>query len=194
MTAPNDPLEAGLDLARAFEAAGIPYALGGALAYGIWGIPRATLDVDINVFVEDAELDKVAAVLATLGIAADPARLRLESQEKGLCVVRHGPYRVDLFTPSIPFSREAERTRREIEVEGQRAYFLSAEALAVFKLLFYRPKDLVDLERLVEVQGEALDVAYVRREIVAMMGDDDVRVQRWDQLTLQRSPASAPEA
>jgi hypothetical protein len=39
---PADPLEAGLLLAQAFEAHGVSYALGGALAYGIWGIPRAS--------------------------------------------------------------------------------------------------------------------------------------------------------
>jgi hypothetical protein len=181
--APNDPLEAGLALARTFEARGIPYALGGALAYGIWGIPRATLDVDINVFVEDDELGTVADALSSLGIAADPERLKVESAAKGLCVVRYGLYRVDLFTPSIPFSREAERTRQLVEIEGQRAHFLSAEALAVFKLLFFRPKDIVDLERLIEVQGSNLDVSYVRRELAAMMGEEDERVRRWDELT-----------
>jgi hypothetical protein len=188
---PSDPLEAALALAQALEAAGISYALGGALAYGIWGIPRATLDVDINIFVEDDELSKVADALASLGIHADPERLRSESQAHGLCVVRYGPYRVDLFTPSIAFSREAERTRREIEIEGKRAYFLSAQALAVFKLLFFRPKDIVDLERLVEVQGDALDVSYVRRELIALMGEDDERVRRWDELTAPRYSAEA---
>lgn len=183
MDAPSDPLEAGLALARTFEAAGISYALGGALAYGIWGIPRATLDVDINLFVDDDQLVSVAEALASLGISADPAHLEHESLTKGMCVVRYGPYRIDLFTPSIPFSREAERTRRQIDIEGRQAYFLSAEALAVFKLLFFRPKDLVDLERLVEVQGPTLDVAYVRKELAAMMGEDDVRVRRWDELT-----------
>jgi hypothetical protein len=63
----TDPLEAGLAIARAFDAATIPYALGGALAYGIRAIPRATLDVDVNVFVEDAELGRVADALRSLG-------------------------------------------------------------------------------------------------------------------------------
>ena len=53
----------------------------------------------------------------------------------------------------------------------------------MFKLLFFRGKDLVDLERLVAVRGESLDVAYVRRWIVEMMGEDDARVVRWDALT-----------
>lgn len=76
--------------------------------------------------------------------------------------------------------------RREIEIEGKRASFLSAEALAVFKLLFSLPKDIVDLERLVEVQGDALDSAYVRRELPAMMGESDERVRRLDALVSAR--------
>jgi hypothetical protein len=182
MPLPNDPLDAGLAIARAFAAAGIPYALGGALAYGVWGIPRATLDVDVNVFVEDAELERVADALRSLGITVDSERLKRDSAAKGMSVVQFGAYRVDLFTPSIPFSREAERTRREVPIEGQAVDFLSAEALAVFKLLFFRPKDIVDLERLIAVQGSALDSAYVRRELAAMMGEEDERVQRWDAL------------
>lgn len=59
--------------------------------------------------------------------------------------------------------------------------FLSMEALAVFKMLFFRPKDLLDLERLLAVAPE-LDRAYVRSELVAMMGEDDQRVARWDAL------------
>jgi hypothetical protein len=187
MRQPTDPLDAGLAIARAFDAAAIPYALGGALAYGIWAIPRATLDVDVNVFVEDAKLGSVADALRSLGIAVDQERLLRESAAKGMSVVWFGGYRIDLFTPSIPFSRQAERTRRRITIEDQTVDFLSAEALAVFKLLFFRPKDIVDLERLIEVQGPALDVAYIRNELVVMMGEADERVQRWDELLRARA-------
>jgi len=43
MAEPLDPLDAGLAVARAFERDEISYALGGALAYGLWGVPRATI-------------------------------------------------------------------------------------------------------------------------------------------------------
>ncbi|MHB1846249.1 MAG: hypothetical protein ACYCWW_15610 [Deltaproteobacteria bacterium] len=42
---------------------GIPYAVGGALAYSFWGIPRATLDVDLNVFVRDERWEEVFSAL-----------------------------------------------------------------------------------------------------------------------------------
>lgn len=43
---PEDPLDAALRIAAAFEAARVSYALGGALAYGLWAIPRTTVDVN----------------------------------------------------------------------------------------------------------------------------------------------------
>jgi hypothetical protein len=48
---PEDPLAAAIAIAKAFDAHGVPYAIGGALAYGYWAVPRATLDIDVNVFV-----------------------------------------------------------------------------------------------------------------------------------------------
>jgi hypothetical protein len=96
-------------------------------------------------------------------------------------VGRWAGIRIDVFTPSIPFSIEAGRTRVHlVDESGVATWFLSREAITVFKLLFFRPKDLVDLERLVAVSGPSLDHAYVRRWIVEMMGEDDPRVTAWD--------------
>jgi len=53
--------------------------------------------------------------------------------------------------------------------------------------VFFRAKDLVDLERLVAVRDE-LDHAYVRRWIVDMMGEHDERVRRWDDLVRRFAP------
>lgn len=49
-------------------------------------------------------------------------------------------------------------------------------------MLFFRAKDIVDLQRLIAVQGDRLDRAYVREWLVRMMGDDDERVRKWDEL------------
>jgi hypothetical protein len=74
-------------------------------------------------------------------------------------------------------------------IDGAAVWFLSAESLCVFKLLFFRGKDVVDLERLVAVQGDALDGDYVRSRIVAMLDADDPRVTTWDRLWREHRPA-----
>jgi hypothetical protein len=173
--------DAAQSIADALDRVGIPYAVGGALALAIAGVPRGTADVDINVFVSEEQVPDVTGVLGSLGIET-PAAARDQARERGMFVGRWEGMRIDVFLPSIPFAREAERTRiRVTDDAGWSGWFLSAESLAVFKLLFFRGKDIVDLERLVAVRPE-LDTTYVRRWIVDMMGDDDERTRRWDEI------------
>jgi len=179
---PADALEAGVLVAQALQDHGIPYALGGALAYGQYGIPRATNDVDVNVFVTTGELPAVFRALRTLGIEVEDEKAIGTAEREGCIVLRFGPFRVDVFTPSVEFCWEAARTRVQHIIDGVAVSFLSVEALCVFKLLFFRGKDVVDMERLVAVSGDAIDAAYVRNKLVEMLGTDDPRVQTWDSL------------
>lgn len=68
----------------------------------------------------------------------------------------------------------------KVELSGVPVYILSAEDLVVLKLLFDRPKDHVDIERLLAVQGDAFDLQYARRQLVEAMGEDDHRVEALD--------------
>jgi hypothetical protein len=66
---------------------------------------------------------------------------------------------------------------------------LSAEAIAVLKMLFFRSKDLSDIERLLVVQASDLDRDYVRPWLVETVGEDDPRVVEWDLLCEASAPA-----
>jgi hypothetical protein len=183
----QDAFTLGVALAQALDEAGIPNALGGAIALAAWGIPRATVDVDINIFVEEEALGGVFDLLErVLGTQVDRERAMHEHTENGLFVLRSADgLRVDVFTPSIEFSWEAARTKQRQSVLGAEVSVLASEALAIFKLMFFRSKDIADLERLVATQGSAMDLAYVRHWIADMMGDDDPRVAKWDELVRQ---------
>ena len=174
--------EAAQRIADALRAAGYAHAIGGALALGVAGVPRGTQDVDVNVFVDDEALPGVIATLASLGIELREHDALRAAEQDGMFVGSWDGMRIDVFVPSIPFSHEAAATRVTVRVDGWEGCFLSAEAIAVFKLLFFRLKDRVDLERLVAVRGDRLDRAYIRRWIVEMMGEDDERVLAWDAL------------
>jgi len=50
------------------------------------------------------------------------------------------------------------------------------------KLMFFRPKDLLDIERLVALQGTAFDRRYVRVAIESLVGVDDERAREWERL------------
>lgn len=182
-----DAFQVGAAIATALDSAGIANALGGAIALAAWGIPRATVDVDINVFVNDDRIDEVLDVLERdAGIHIDRRAARRGHRDDGLMVLTgKGGMRIDVFTPSIEFSWEAARTATRQRILGVEVSVLSAEALAVFKLLFFRSKDIADLERLVATQRGRMDLAYVRHHLADMMGDDDPRVEKWDELVEQ---------
>ncbi len=180
-----DAFELSAHLARALDEAGVPYAIGGAIAYGLWGDPRGTHDVDLNLFVQGHEFETALDVLAAAGVELDRATARRADSEGDTIVGWCEGIRVDMFTPSIPFAYEAQATAVRVEGPHGTASYLSAEAIAVFKLMFYRPKDLLDLEKLIAVQGDDLDKAYVLRWVADMMGEDDERVAAWDRLASQ---------
>jgi hypothetical protein len=46
-------------------------------------------------------------------------------------------------------------------------------------MLFFRPKDLIDVERMLAVRGPELDRAFVRSSLVEMLGEDP-RIEKWD--------------
>lgn len=179
---PEDAVAASVHVTRPLEAAGIGYAIGGAVAYGYWGVPRATVDVDLNLFVDDAQLGAAIDRLCEGGAIIDKASALASSRSRGDFRGVVAGMRLDVFTPSIEFSHEAARTRVRTTLLDEPVWILSAEATAVFKLLFFRPKDILDLERLVAVQGDRVDVEYIRRWVVEMLGEGDERVARWDRI------------
>jgi uncharacterized protein YpmB len=66
------------------EADGFDYAIGGALALGVWGAPRGTKDVDLSVFVPPTDLDGVFDVFERAGMMFDRAQATGEVARTGL--------------------------------------------------------------------------------------------------------------
>ncbi len=187
----TDALSLAVELGRVLDAAGLPYAIGDALALGVHGVSRSTQDVDVNVFVKPEELERLLEVLTANGVSVDQARARTEGVQDGVFFTWSGSTRIDVFLPSIELAWEALRTRVSIPIQGQPTWFLSAELLSCFKLLFFRSKDLLDLERLVETRT-TLDVRRVRELMVETMGTDDERVRAWDDIVQRFSQLRSP--
>ncbi len=177
-----DATEVARRLALALEAAHVPYAIGGAIAYGFFGAPRGTYDVGLNLFLPAEEASQALGVLRAAGLDVDVAAAVASGAERGDAHAHYQGMRVDLFFNSIPLHESAATRTVAVALLGSRVNVLSPEDTAVFKLLFFRGKDLSDVERLLGVAGAALDRDYVRRWLVATVGEDDARVAKWDAL------------
>ena len=165
-----------------FEDAQIPYALGGAIAYSTWAEPRATRDIDLNVWLDIEHFEPAFAALERCGVDLDRAAARRGAEERGMFVVYRGEYRIDVFVPSVPFYAEALMRRQRVRLAARDTWVLSPESLVVFKMLFYRPKDLADVARLLDIQGKSFDSTFVRQWLVNMLGEGDERIATWDRL------------
>lgn len=179
--APSAP-ELARRLADALEAADVPYAVGGALALGVWGVPRATNDVDLDIFVEPDDLPPVLPVLRSAGCEFSDDDVLHSARDRGDFDMQLEGMRIDVFVACVPFYESVERRVRKAPLEGRPASYLSPEDLTVFKFLFFRIKDLLDVERLVAFQGPDLDRDYVRKWLVDLVGNDDERLARWDRM------------
>ena len=161
------------------EPSGASYAFGGAIALAAWSEPRATADIDVILWIDPLSVDRAIDLVSQAGVAVERDVAQLAARDRGLFVGHAGSVRVDVFVPSIPFYDEAERRRVRTVIAERSTWIHSAEVLAVFKMLFFRPKDLVDVERMLEVRGADFDRGFVRDSLIAMLGDDE-RIARWD--------------
>jgi hypothetical protein len=170
-------------LADRFDEDGLAYAFGGALALGAWGVPRTTTDVDVAVFVAEPELDRLLDSIERTGAMVDRGEARRSVAKTGLLVAQLGRTRLDLFIAHHPWHADM-RARRQLlpTPDGRQRWFLSLEDVALAKLLYARPKDLQDLERLFAVQRNRLDLAYLRRWLLAMVPAQDMRLQSLEEL------------
>jgi hypothetical protein len=157
---------------RHLDGAGVGHAFGGALALAYVVDPRGTVDVDVNVFLPEAALDRVVDALEPLGLrrAGGPgddhppiAGVRFEHADD--------PFPVDVFPSLHERYQEIERRRilRPFGRGDDVLPFLSAEDLCLFKLSYGRPKDWVDLAAVAAARPD-LDIDTVEELLVALRG------------------------
>jgi hypothetical protein len=120
-----DATEAAVHFARALEAAHVPYAIGGAIAYGFFGAARGTHDVDINLFVTGEAIAPAIDTLVQAGLSLDTAVSLASATERGDARGSFQGLPVDLFFNSIPVHERAAKRTREVTLHGTKIRVLS---------------------------------------------------------------------
>jgi hypothetical protein len=166
-------------LAAVFTHADIPHAFGGAIALAYYATPRGTQDVDINLFVPASDFDRVLGVLLPLGVDAPTRQMRsrLENDEQVRLFWDHTP--LDLFFSYATLHDECMARRQPVAFGSDKIAILSAEDLAIFKVLFSREKDWRDLRELLFAQGERFDASYALGWLERIVDADDERLARF---------------
>jgi hypothetical protein len=165
---------------EALAKAKIAHAFGGALALAYYAEPRATDDIDINLFVAPTDFPLVRKVLTPLGLDEDQLELAVIERD-GQCRVWWGRTPLDLF---FAYDEIHEAMGREVRLQpfaDQRLPILSPEHLVTCKAIFDRAKDWMDIEQVL-VCVELLDVAEIRMWLDRIVGVEDPRRERFDRI------------
>lgn len=157
--------EALAHLARALDALSIPYMVIGGHANALWGEPRATIDIDVTLWLAESRVGELVAGLAphfSPRVSETEAFVR---ETRVLPVVTREGLGADLIFGLLPFEEQAIRRAQPTDVGGQPVRFCTPEDLILLKIVSNREQDLADIRGVARRQRERLDLAYLEPRI-----------------------------
>lgn len=180
------PREKIVALARVLRAADIPFAFGGAISQEFFGTPRGSWDIDTNLFVPEARAWDVLHPLTALIQSIHLGRGIAVAERDGQVRLDWDGIGIDLYFSYDPYHDACRSRVRKVTFDGEPVEILSAEDLVVLKVLADRERDWVDIEDIMDSQGAAFDLAYVRRWIEVLCGGNRTKPQRFETAAANR--------
>jgi hypothetical protein len=114
------------DIANTLESLGIEYAIVGGIANAIWGEPRATIDVDVTVAVDDSDLATTVPASAGNFRAAVFDPVAFVQQTRVLPLDTADGVRVDVIFALLPFELDAIQRARDVVVTDRTVRVVTA--------------------------------------------------------------------
>ena len=161
---------------RQLHAAHIEHAFGGALALAYYAEPRATNDIDLNVFLAPSDFPRLQAALTALAVTTTDAD-RAAAARDGQVRLWWGKNPLDVFLAYDELHEAMRQQKRTVPFGPARIPILAPEHLLACKALFDRPKDWLDIEQIL-LTVEELDSPQALRWVERGVGEHDPRLKR----------------
>ena len=165
------PARALLRFVEVVDALSIPYAVGGSLASGVFGEPRATHDFDVLVALRPAQVQPLAGALATEFYFDREAISEALSRASSFNVIHlASAQKIDVFVAGerlLDREQLARRVSARALADVLPVYVTSAEVIVLRKLDWFRRGGEVserqwrDVISVLRVQGDRLDREYL---------------------------------
>ncbi len=168
----SDPLLVVQKAVSCFDLLGIRYLIGGSLASSLYGIPRATQDVDI---VADVTIENVHALLELLQkefyVDSDLGIEALQSKTSFNIIDKESIFKIDIFLMSHDTLSSIEMDRRKpYSIVDSNTFFLcSPEDIIAHKLYWYKLGDEIsdrqwnDALNVLKIQQDNIDFEYLEK-------------------------------
>jgi len=179
-----------LEALQAFHEAlvelGAPFTFIGGVAVIARGVPRLTVDIDATVRAPDTDVDSIFEALARHNIGPRMDQAREFARKNHVFLALHEPTGtpIDLSLAYLEFEDEAIRSSDEINYAHLRIPVARAEDLVVYKIVAFRPRDIDDAEKLLNLHGTLMQIARVRSivEQFCEVLEDTARLETLDVL------------
>jgi hypothetical protein len=159
----------------ALKAKSLPHAFGGAiaLAYCVEE-PRGTRDLDVNIFCDAADAERVLEALPA-GVKADADDVK-RIQRDGQARLFWDGVPIDLFLNNLPLHEEVGMAIVWVTLESRKVPMLDCASLVLFKSFFDRTKDWGDIEAVAMATPE--DIETATRKLAELVGEEDEGYRR----------------
>jgi len=146
----------------------IDYMIVGGMAVSVWSTPRATVDIDFVISLNNKEFHILQDVLASrpefIFIHRTPMKLKNISMLRAVMLIEGREVVVDFILCTNRFLKGALKRKKSLEINNQHLSIGSPEDIILLKLLSGRPQDIVDADHIISAQKKNLDFIYLERE------------------------------
>lgn len=143
----------------------IKYAVLGGLAVVLYGEPRLTADIDVNIAMEKNRLDSFLSVAKKFGFYPIPSNIKLFFKRTGVLPMKFARSditgRCDIIIAENAIENMGIKRAKLKKIGSTKAKFVSAEDLVIHKITSDRPRDTEDLKGILMRQQGKLDIQYI---------------------------------
>jgi predicted nucleotidyltransferase len=169
----------------------VDFAVVGGVAASLHGRPRVTKDVDVVAIAENDRWPELVKKAEDWGLRPRIDDALEFARTTRVLLLMHEPTRieVDLSFGMLPFENELVRRAEIRKVNRIRFPLASAEDIIVMKALALRPRDVADIESIVELSQE-LDLDRVRSTVAQLSEalESDDHLSRLDEILRRARP------